>query len=1186
MALAAAAFGVSAAPVLRNPQLVSVGTDHISQVLCADLNNDGHDDLLVVNSGTALAAILDNGTGPFAAPVITPISYSFVKAAVADVNGDGRKDVVGVDFTSKSIVVMLGNGDGSFNAGPTSSTALATFANVLAVGDFNGDHLIDIAVGGSTDINGIQNVFAIYFGDGNGHFSGGTTTGVLEDLIGFTAADLNGDGKSDIIAAGRGGTTTFVSNGNGTFVAGSRVNDSAFTVLTADFNHDGKIDVAFGPNTYFGNGDGTLTKSATYFVGVVESFAAADLDGDGNVDLIATSSGGAMSVLRGNADGTFKTPSRLFVADVYASNINVADFDRDGKPDVVTAMGDPETNRPSLSFVRGNGDGTFQAYPAALTINAYPSLPSPPTYKGACVTADMNNDGKPDAVVIQPDPNDPYQLQYNLAVLLNDGTGRLAAPVFTATGMQRWDWNPDFAIADVNHDGKLDAVVLSDYVYKAAGVTLLGNGDGTFGTPIPITVPIFGHPYLADFDGDGIPDLFIGLGSQSTLLHGNGDGTFASGVSINAYDAYYFMLGDVNGDGKLDFVTAPNYGAAAFLNDGSGHFTAQLVTNDEIMAAALADFNSDGKLDLLFRTDTGTQVRFGNGDGTFGAPVAMTMQPAPDREDANPRSVVTGDFDGDGKTDVSFGTTTYLGNGDGTFSSRVRLRSLPITYPNVVDMDGNGSPDLVYLNYDHDVAVILTRTTSDPTVQSSITLSADATPAQYGKPVTFTATVTGGGIPFTGVVRFAVAGRPVALVTLDADGKAQYTTQFSTGSFAITATYTGDEYYIPTTSDLSLNVVKATTTVLIFGFNNPTPQGNIISISSGISSAPAYPFAPTGTITVREGATVLGSVPATGGTFHPGSLTVGSHVITADYPGDANFEPSSGSYTQVITKPVPFVGLSFSAPGGFVAGSPVTIHAFFLNTTNITGTVSFYASDVLLGTLPLVNGAADIQTSFPWGIPYIQVSYSGDSTWAAAKSPVYGLTIVIGPWGTQPAVRAVGSDHGSVNITWSQIIGAMSYSVWYRTRSIDGWQLFATYQSASGTSFSIPNNTTWEFAVTATDANGNVSAMSPPDLATTVGFTDPTIAPGVTTAKAQHITDLRTAVGAVRTFAGLGAFAYTTTPSAGQPIRTTDILELRTALSQARNAIGLPISFSDSTLTPGVTPIRAAHIIELRAGVD
>jgi hypothetical protein len=144
------------------------------------------------------------------------------------------------------------------------------------------------------------------------------------------------------------------------------------------------------------------------------------------------------------------------------------------------------------------------------------------------------------------------------------------------------------------------------------------------------------------------------------------------------------------------------------------------------VAVALADFNGDGKLDVLLNNYVGLQVRLGNGDGTFGTPTNINITPPP----SGP--AITADFDGDGKTDVAFGTTVYLGKGDGTFRSRVQLRTNGGAFFNAADMDGNGSPDLVYLGYGDDVDVILTRTTADPVASSSITLSSDTAAPQYG----------------------------------------------------------------------------------------------------------------------------------------------------------------------------------------------------------------------------------------------------------------------------------------------------------------------------------------------------------------------------------------------------------------------------------------------------------------------
>jgi hypothetical protein len=184
-----------------------------------------------------------------------------------------------------------------------------------------------------------------------------------------------------------------------------------------------------------------------------------------------------------------------------------------------------------------------------------------------------------------------------------------------------------------------------------------------------------------------------------------------------------------------------------------------------------------------------------------------------------------------------------------------------------------------------------------------------------------------------------------------------------------------------------------------------------------------------------------------------------------------------------------------------------------------------------------------------------------------------------------PVMHAVGGDH-TVFIDWSPIVGAAKYRIWYRTAPNAAWLLAATFNAPqSNSALNLPGYATFQFAVTAIDANGNSSAMSAPDLATTVPFTDPTIAAGVTPVKALHINELRTAIDAVRAFAGLTAFSYSTTVAAGHPISTTDIAEMRTALSQARNAIGSPVSFTDPSLT-STSPIRAIHINELRAGTD
>jgi hypothetical protein len=886
-------------------------------------------------------------------------------------------------------------------------------------------------------------------------------------------------------------------------------------------------------------------------------------------------------VLRGKADGTFDGP-RMFLSGPSAWKVVVSDFDRDGKPDFLTADYNAYEIH-ALSFVRGVGDGTFDTYRAFHTGSVVPVL-WPGLKASGCVVADMNNDGKPDAVVIQ---NHPNVYPYDLAVLLNDGTGKLGAPILTDTGTQAWTGNPTFAIADVNHDGKLDAVVLSNLGYTPSAETFLGNGDGTFQPAIPFAVTQFSQPILADFDGDNIPDLMIPGNYQTTLQHGNGDGTFGAPVLINSGGAIF--IGDLNGDGKPDYAEANIRSTVVSINDGLGHFTRHQVTTDEITAIAIADFDGDGKGDLLFLTYTGTQVRLGHGDGTFGPARSQTITPVPQTTPEIPVSpVVTGDFDGDGKLDVAIGRTIYLGHGDGFFSSRSRLRSLIGNFPNVADMDGNGSLDFVCMSEGDDVDVITTRTSPDPTATTSITLTTEnASPAQYGQPVKFTATVTGGAVLLSGVIRFSAGGTPLALITPDSHGTAVFSAPFAIGTYAISATYTGDEFALESAATTQIDVVKAVTTLSISGNPNPQSGGRTVTIFVSLAPGVGYGFAPaTGTITLREGATPL-AIPVVNGLATTRNLSVGTHIITADYPGDANFESSSATFTQVITKPIPFLSVSLNPSGNITAGSPVTLHASFPGITTITGMISYYESGVLVGSAPLVNGAADLQTSFTWGYHVLAARYSGDDTWAAVESP-FGFNVYVGPWGAPLAIRAVGRDDGGADLSWTQVIGGTYYTLWYRTSLAGAWQILTTVSAGAVNTFaSMPANSTWEFAVSAVDANNNTAPMSAPDLATATTFTDSTITPGVTTIKAQHILDLRVAIQCVRTFAGMAAFPYTNAVATGQPIGALDVLELRTAVFDARATIGVPpVSFTEGNLIPHITPMRAIHLMELRTGVD
>jgi hypothetical protein len=179
-------------------------------------------------------------------------------------------------------------------------------------------------------------------------------------------------------------------------------------------------------------------------------------------------------------------------------------------------------------------------------------------------------------------------------------------------------------------------------------------------------------------------------------------------------------------------------------------------------------------------------------------------------------------------------------------------------------------------------------------------------------------------------------------------------------------------------------------------------------------------------------------------------------------------------------------------------------------------------------------------------------------------------------------VLATATSGSNVNVTWTAAGGATSYNVY---RSANGVAYDLRGNTAT-TSFNdaASSGTAYLYKVRAT--NGTESSDSNVDLATTVIFTDPTITAGTTPIKAAHVTELRTAVNAVRVLAGLGATAFTDASLAGVSTKALHMTELRTAITVARAALALPApSFTDATLTAGVTPIKKAHIDDLRNGV-
>ena len=288
--------------------------------------------------------------------------------------------------------------------------------------------------------------------------------------------------------------------------------------------------------------------------------AVADLNGDGDPDLVVTDLNGTIQALTGNGDGTFSA-GESFVPS-YVGATAVGDFNNDGVPDVALAGPGPAVgfNIAGVSVVLGTGDGTFVvATPHTIPIGSI-------DWFTTIISGDFDGDGLPDLAGYFS-PNSVQPGLEGVAVLLSS-TGLQTAKVTNLTSQQSIPPSYAAVAADFNGDGRLDIAV-------GSGAVLLGKGDGTFQPEVdyPLGVPLA----VGDFNNDGKPDL-IGINSGSgtvSVLLGKGDGTFGFAMNSPAGDvgiAGGLAVGDFNQDGKLDAVALTSSGYSILLGNGDGTF--------------------------------------------------------------------------------------------------------------------------------------------------------------------------------------------------------------------------------------------------------------------------------------------------------------------------------------------------------------------------------------------------------------------------------------------------------------------------------------------------------------------------------------------------------------------------------------------------------------------------------------
>ncbi len=313
-------------------------------------------------------------------------SPAFITAA--DLNGDGRLDLVVADDNSSAVSVLLGNGDGTFQ--PHQEYTVSGIPGYVIVADFDRNGILDLAVSAGGFVS-------ILVGNGDGTFQAHQDFGLGDIGASLMAGDLNGDGKLDLVATG--GTSdaaVLIGNGDGTFQGevDYLVTNSprALAVAIGDFNNDGKLDLAvtgFISGTYvlLGNGDGTFQSSLSVSADSSVAIIVGDFNGDRKLDLALY----AADVLLGNGDGTFQPGLNSSGPLGGSYGFVAADLNGDGKLDIAVT-----NNAQTISTYLGNGDGTFQK-PGFFPAGSVP---------GGMAAGDFDGDGKIDLAVVNQSTND------------------------------------------------------------------------------------------------------------------------------------------------------------------------------------------------------------------------------------------------------------------------------------------------------------------------------------------------------------------------------------------------------------------------------------------------------------------------------------------------------------------------------------------------------------------------------------------------------------------------------------------------------------------------------------------------------------------------------------------------------------------------------------------------------------
>jgi len=710
-----------------------------------DVDGDGDLDLVATDQGTrAVTLRRNNGSGTFGASTAMAINGSPTTFKLGDLDGDGDLDILASYTINEQAQVLLNNGGGVFTGGAVVDVDRSPSEIMLADIDDDGD--LDLVAEGATfqgtrqvvvrlneerfavvaaapvgnrpnapvssDIaltfnNGVGNATANQarvFGEQAGGKKNGAYT-VNGSTLSFNPAtdfrpgelvqvSVPGTVLSSTGQAARPNVLQFTAaatGGTGSFTAAPAVTVGALPIgaTLADINGDGNLDLLVA-NTgdsnlaiRLGNGSGGFsggTQATAANAGLIKT---ADIDADGDLDVLTVIFGNLVSVFRNNGSGTLTAAGSVAVGN-SPLGLTLADVDGDGDLDLLTA----NRSAGTVSLRLNDGNGSF-AGGTELPVGSFPS---------DVTAADLNHDGALDLLVANTADD-------NVSVLVNNGAGSFTARPTVAVG----DAPRTVVVGDVDGDGDVDFLTPN-----AVGHTIsvcLNDGLGAFSVVAALPAPGTGPTLLAlgDADGDGDLDL---LSNESTvaLRRNNGYGSFAAATPVASMMAAGLAWGDLDNDGDLDFVATDNAASSVAVRLNQAAFTVTSVMPARNLHTAPRA--SDVVLNFSANVHSGTANRIrvfgpqlqGRKAGTYSA-VANTLtfnptlsfKPGEAVSVTVPSTVLSSGTNQPAKPYV-YQFRAAAGAGPGTFTAGPPVPGTSGVSPvgmALADMNGDGSLDLL-----------------------------------------------------------------------------------------------------------------------------------------------------------------------------------------------------------------------------------------------------------------------------------------------------------------------------------------------------------------------------------------------------------------------------------------------------------------------------------------------------------